>query len=35
MDEEKTMDGVWLPAIAITAINAGLFLAFFAGLAGL
>ena len=34
-EEDRSMNGVWLPAIVITAINGGLFLAFFAGLAGL
>lgn len=34
-EEDRKLDDVWLPAIVITAINGGLFLAFFAGLAGL
>jgi hypothetical protein len=34
-DEERTLSDIWLPAIVITAINGGLFLAFFAGIAGL
>jgi len=34
-EEDRTLADVWLPAIVITAINGGLFLAFFAGLAGL
>jgi hypothetical protein len=34
-DEDHKLNDVWLPAIVITAINGGLFLAFFAGLAGL
>ena len=29
----SVMDGIWLPALIITAINAGLFLALFAGIA--
>jgi hypothetical protein len=33
-EEDRSMHDVWLPAIVITAINGGLFLAFFAGLAG-
>jgi len=34
-EEDRSMNGIWLPAIVITAINGGLFLAFFAGIAGL
>jgi hypothetical protein len=34
-EEERTLNDIWLPAIVITAINGGLFLAFFAGIAGL
>ena len=34
-DEERKMDGVWLSAIVITAVNGALFLALFAGIAGL
>jgi len=34
-EKDRSMSDVWLPAIVITAINGGLFLAFFAGLAGL
>jgi hypothetical protein len=34
-EEDRSMKDVWLPAIVITAINGGLFLAFFAGIAGL
>ena len=32
---DRRMDGVWLPAIVITAVNGALFLALFAGIAGL
>ncbi len=35
MDEDRKMDGVWVPAIVITAVNGALFLALFAGIAGL
>jgi hypothetical protein len=31
----STTDGIWLPAIVVTAVNAALFLALFAGIAGL
>jgi hypothetical protein len=31
----STTDGIWLPAIVITTVNAALFLALFAGIAGL
>ena len=34
-EEDRRLDDVILPAIVITAINGALFLAFFAGLAGL
>jgi len=34
-EEKRTLNDIWLPAIVITAINGGLFLAFFAGIAGL
>ena len=34
-EEDRTMNDVWLPAIVITAINGALFLALFAGVAGL
>lgn len=35
-EEDRKMDsGVWLPAIVITAVNGALFLALFAGIAGL
>lgn len=34
-EEEREMAGVWLPAIVITAVNGALFLALFAGIAGL
>jgi len=34
-DEERKMDDIWLPAIMITAVNGALFLALFAGIAGL
>jgi hypothetical protein len=34
-EQERKLSDIWLPAIVITAINGGLFLAFFAGIAGL
>jgi len=34
-EEDRKMDGILFPAIVITALNGALFLAFFAGLAGL
>lgn len=34
-EEDRTMDRIWLPAIVITAVNGALFLALFAGIAGL
>lgn len=34
-DEDRTMGGIWLPALVITAVNGALFLALFAGIAGL
>lgn len=34
-EEDRKMDGIWLPAIVITAVNGALFLALFAGIAGL
>lgn len=34
MAEEATTEGIWVPAIVITAVNAALFLALFAGIAG-
>ena len=34
-EEDRKLNDIWLPALVITAINGGLFLAFFAGIAGL